>query len=126
MIRTQEEHLAHYGILRKSGRYPWGSGGTQEQRSRDFNSYYEGLKKEGMSETEIARGVGLTTTQLRDTKRRAGQIKREDTIRQIEKYKERGLSNNAIAARMGINESSVRHYLAPGQKDKANAVQRSS
>jgi predicted transcriptional regulator len=123
VIRTQEEHLAHYGILRKSGRYPWGSGGTQEQRSRDFSSYYEGLKKEGMSETEIARGVGLTTTQLRDTKRRAGQIKREDTIRQIEKYKERGLSNNAIAARMGINESSVRHYLAPGQKDKANAVQ---
>ena len=123
MIRTQEEHLAHYGILRKSGRYPWGSGGTQEQRSRNFHSYMDGLKAEGMSETEIARGVGLTTTQLRDTKRIAGQVKREDTIRQIEKYKERGWSNNAISKRMGINESSVRHYLAPGQKDKVNAVQ---
>ena len=29
VIRTEEEHLAHYGILRHSGRYPWGSGGTE-------------------------------------------------------------------------------------------------
>ena len=36
MIRTEEEHLAHYGILRRSGRYPWGSGGTQTQRNRSF------------------------------------------------------------------------------------------
>ena len=63
MIRTQEEHLAHYGILRKSGRYPWGSGGTQDQRNRDFLAYVDGLRKEGMSEAEIARGVryGLST-----------------------------------------------------------------
>lgn len=122
MIRTHEEHLAHYGILRKSGRYPWGSGGTQEQRSRDFLGYVDKLKKQGMSESEIARGVGYTTTELRATKAIAGQINRQSTIRQVEGYKDRGWSNTAIAQRMGINESSVRHYLAPGEKDKANAL----
>ena len=122
MIRTHEEHLAHYGILRKSGRYPWGSGGTEEQRSRDFLGYVENLRKDGMSETEIAQGVGLTTTELRASKAIATQINRQSTIKQIEGYKDRGWSNTAIATRMGINESSVRHYLAPGEKDKANAL----
>jgi len=122
VIRTHEEHLAHYGILRKSGRYPWGSGGTQEQRSRDFLGYVDKLKKQGMSESEIARGVGITTTELRASKAIAGQIDRQDKIRQVERYKERGWSNTAIAQRMGINESSVRHYLTPGEKDKANAL----
>jgi predicted transcriptional regulator len=122
VIRTHEEHLAHYGILRKSGRYPWGSGGTEEQRSRDFLGYVENLRKDGMSETEIAQGVGMTTTELRASKAIATQINRQDTILQIERLKDHGLSNTAIAARMGINESSVRHYLAPGEKDKANAL----
>ena len=47
MIRTHEDHedyLAHYGILRKSGRYPWGSGEageTQSQRNRSFLDYID-------------------------------------------------------------------------------------
>ena len=56
MIRTEEEHLAHYGILRKSGRYPWGSGGTENIRNRDYLTYIGDLKKQGMSEAEIAKG----------------------------------------------------------------------
>lgn len=122
MIRTHEDHLSHYGILRKSGRYPWGSGGSQDQRNRDFLAYVDRLRKEGLSESEIARGVGITTTDLRAAKSIAGQQQKQSTIRQIEGYKERGWSNTAIAARMGINESSVRHYLAPGEKEKANAL----
>ena len=27
-VDVVEDYLAHYGILRKSGRYPWGSGGS--------------------------------------------------------------------------------------------------
>jgi len=80
------------------------------------------FEKDGLSESEIARGVGITTTELRAAKSIAGQQQKQSTIRQIEGYKERGWSNTAIAARMGINESSVRHYLAPGEKDKANAL----
>ncbi|HEY1249531.1 MAG TPA: hypothetical protein VGE97_11125, partial [Nitrososphaera sp.] len=63
MIRTEEEHLAHYGILRRSGRYPWGSGGSESTRNRSFLDTIDMHKKDGMSETEIARGYGITTTQ---------------------------------------------------------------
>jgi hypothetical protein len=62
---AEENYLEHYGILRKSGRYPWGSGGTENIRNRDFLSTIDKLKKDGMSETDIARGYGITTTQLR-------------------------------------------------------------
>ena len=63
-----EDTLAHYGILRKSGRYPWGSGKDPYQRSRDFQGLVKGLAAKGMSEAEIAKGLGMTTTELRATK----------------------------------------------------------
>ena len=64
MIRTEEEHLAHYGILRKSGRYPWGSGDTQSIRNRDYLTYIGDLKSKGMSDTEIAKGLGISRLEL--------------------------------------------------------------
>ena len=54
-----ESQLEHYGILRKSGRYPWGSGGTPYQRSKTFYSMYNELKATGMTDTKIAEGLGL-------------------------------------------------------------------
>ena len=33
---TDEEYLEHYGMRRRSGRYPWGSGDELYQHSRDF------------------------------------------------------------------------------------------
>ena len=36
VVLDEEEYLAHYGILRRSGRYPWGSGGTQNVRNKAF------------------------------------------------------------------------------------------
>ena len=44
--------LAHYGMPRRSGRYPWGSGGDPYQHgSRDFLGRIEELKKNGWEET---------------------------------------------------------------------------
>ncbi len=51
--------LMHYGMPRRSGRYPWGSGDNPYQHSGDFLSRVEELKKEGLSETEIARTMGF-------------------------------------------------------------------
>ena len=48
------EELAHYGILRRSGRYPWGSGKDKYQRSVSIQGMVADLKKQGLSETEIA------------------------------------------------------------------------
>lgn len=60
-----EDILMHYGMPRRSGRYPWGSGDDPYQHSGDFLSRVQELKKTGTSETDIAKNMGLTTTQLR-------------------------------------------------------------
>ena len=65
MNHVAEDILMHYGMPRRSGRYPWGSGENPYQHSGDFLSRVEELKKEGLSQTEIAKAIGLTTTQLR-------------------------------------------------------------
>lgn len=58
--------LYHYGMPRRSGRYPWGSGEDPYQHSGDFISRVRDLRKQGMSDGEIAKAVGLkNTTQLR-------------------------------------------------------------
>jgi DNA-binding CsgD family transcriptional regulator len=123
VIRTQEDHLAHYGILRRSGRYPWGSGGTENTRNKSYLDTINGLRKEGMSDAEIARGFGISTTELRAARSIAVSQQRQQKQLTAERLKERGWSHVAIGQRMGLNESSVRALLAPGAKDKADALQ---
>ena len=65
MIIKDQDYLIHYGILRRSGRYPWGSGGPATGGNKNFIGMVDGLRAKGMSETEIAKGLGITTTQLR-------------------------------------------------------------
>ena len=123
MIIEEEEYLAHYGVLRKSGRYPWGSGNTQTSRNRKFLDTVEGLRKQGMSETEIATGFGITTTQLRAAKSIAKNEQKQAQIGMAQRLKDKGYSNTAIGTRMDLNESSVRALLSPGSKDRADVLQ---
>jgi hypothetical protein len=127
VIIDVDEYLAHYGTPRHSGRYPWGSGGEDVgQRNRNFLNYVAGLKNQGMSEVEIARGLGISTTQLRAAKTIAKNAQKQADIAMAQRLKEKGLSNVAIGERMKINESSVRALLAPGQKDKAEILDSTS
>ena len=122
MLIKEEDYLIHYGILRRSGRYPWGSGSTDSERNRNFLSYVDELKSKGLSEVEIARGVGITTTQLRAARSIAKTAEKQASIAMARRLKEKGYSNVAIGQRMGINESSVRALLVPSQKDKADVL----
>ena len=123
MIRTHEEHLAHYGILRKSGRYPWGSGDSQSTRNRDYLDHISSLRKQGMTDTEIAKGFGITRTQLSAARSEAlAQQRREKQIT-AQRLQEKGMSKSAIGRQMQLNESSVRALLAPGAADKTNALE---
>ena len=47
-----EEMLMHYGMPRRSGRYPWGSGDNPYQHSGDFLSRVEEMKKSGFTFTD--------------------------------------------------------------------------
>ena len=57
--------LAHTGVARRSGRYPWGSGDNPHQRTGDFLSRVDALRETGKSETEVARMLGLSSTEYR-------------------------------------------------------------
>jgi hypothetical protein len=120
---SEEKYLAHYGILRRSGRYPWGSGGDEIKRSKQFLDYRDEMRAKGLSEAMIARGVGMTTTELRAATSIAQNQIKQQKISQAQKLKDKGMSNVAIGTRMGLNESSVRALLAPGEKDKADVLQ---
>lgn len=123
MIFTDEAWLAHYGILRKSGRYPWGSGEDQSTRNKSFLDHVEGLRKTGMSEVDIARSFEMKVTELRALKSIAGNEQKQTNISTAQRLKDKGLSNVAIGKQMGINESSVRNLLAPGASDRADILQ---
>lgn len=118
----EDDYLAHYGILRKSGRYPWGSGESVEQ-SRTFLEMVEGLKQRfGWSEAEVAKNVGMSTTQLRAARATAKNEVKGAQIREAQKLQDKGMSNVAIGKQMGLNESSVRALLTPGAQDKTDVL----
>lgn len=121
---TPEQHLAHYGTPRRSGRYPYGSGDEANQRNRDFLGEVAKLKAQGLSEPKIAEGLGLTTTQLRARKSIANAERKAADVSLARRLREeRGMSNVAIGERMGINESSVRALLAEGANARADLLQ---
>lgn len=122
MKMSAEDHLAHYGILRRSGRYPWGSGGNEETRSRTFFQYVNGLRDEGMSEVDIAKGVGMTTSQLRDAKTIAKNSLRQAEISRIRKYRDHGESPTAIGRKMGMPEATVRARIKEYESEKENTL----
>jgi DNA-binding CsgD family transcriptional regulator len=113
--------LFHYGVLRRSGRYPWGSGESVEQ-SRGFLSYVESLKAKGLSEIQIAAGFGTTTTALRAARAIAKNETRAADAAQAVRLKAKGMSNTAIGQRMKVNESTVRALLDPSQADKKDIL----
>lgn len=112
--------LMHYGILRRSGRYPWGSGENPYQSYDSFLGYVDELRTQGLSEVEIARGLGMTTSELRSRKSIAKAEKRAADAAEAWRLKEKGYSNVAIGERMGINESSVRNLLKPSLQERNN------
>ena len=122
MIIPEDDYLAHYGILRKSGRYPWGSGGPEIASNKSFLDYVSELQKKNMTEADIANGMGITTTQLRAAKSIARNEERQANINMAQRLKDKGLSNVAIGERMKLPESSVRALLEPGVKDKADIL----
>lgn len=118
----EEDSLAHYGVLRRSGRYPWGSGGPEYASNEGFINWTNSLKKQGLSELEIAKTIGATITELRAAKSIAKNEKKQADINMVQKLADKGYSNVAIGQRLGIPESTVRSLRAPGAKDKADIL----
>lgn len=127
MNQVAEDILMHYGMPRRSGRYPWGSGENPYQHSGDFLSRIEELKKQGLSEKEIADSFGLTTTQFRTQKSLAKNERRALEVATAKGLREKGYSLNEIAEKMGYtNDSSIRSLLNEGSELNMNQAQKTA
>lgn len=138
---TEEQHLAHYGIKRKSGRYPWGSGDTPQQRSVGFQTFKNELKKTGLSDPQIAAAIqdninagrkegepflSFKTPDLRGAIANSTEIIRAENVATATKLAAKGMSNGKIAEQMGLPksaESTVRGWLKNSQEIKDKSIQ---
>ncbi len=118
-----EDYLAHIGMPRRSGRYPWGSGEEPYQHSRDFVSRYNELEAQGYSEEQILKEMKLSSTQFRAMNTIAQNERRAYQIKRVESLKADGYNNSEIARMMGLSgESSVRTLMDEQAKENTMKV----
>lgn len=118
--------IEHYGTKRHSGRYPWGSGDEPYQRGMDFLGRYETLKKQGISDKNIAKALNMlndkgepSTGILRMEKKWAADMRKIDKMQTARAMADDGLGATEIGKRMGLPESTVRSLLNPAAQARA-------
>lgn len=127
----EEEYLEHYGMPRRSGRYPYGSGDQPFQHSRDFLGRIDDLKKQNFTFTDetgktwtgdnaIAKSMGLTTSEYRRQVSWANYERRLLQVDTAKSLREDGLGYTEIGRKMGLPESTVRSLLNPKSEDRMN------
>jgi DNA-binding CsgD family transcriptional regulator len=123
-----EEMLMHYGVARRSGRYPWGSGEDPFQHGRDFLGRIDELKKSGWTETpeNIMKEFGLTTTQYRTEKSLAKDERRMLEVARVKSLAADGLGPTEIGKIIGKNESTVRSLLNEKSEAKMNEAKKTA
>ena len=123
-----EDYLMHYGMPRRSGRYPWGSGEDPYQHGHDFLSRVEELKKQGWKETpeNIRKEFGINTTQYRTEKALAKNERRMLDVARAKSLKEDGLGATEIGRKMGIPESTVRSLLSEKSEQRMNQARKTA
>lgn len=117
--------LMHYGMPRRSGRYPWGSG-ERPRQNRDLLSRVRELKAQNVSEKDIADGLGMSVQELRNRYSIASKAERQEKIDRAMALKDKGYSTTAIAKEMGLNESSVRGLLDSKLAERTQEINRIS
>ena len=130
-----EDILIHYGIRRRSGRYPWGSGDNPFQHEEGFLARVHELRDKNFEFTDdkgktytgdlaIAKSMGLTSTQFRTLLSIANNEHRRLEVERAKSLRADGKSLNEIAEIMGYkNDSSIRSLLNQDSEARMNAAQ---
>ncbi len=127
MNLVQEDILMHYGVKRRSGRYPWGSGENPYQHGGDFLSRVEELQSQGKSEKQIADELKMSTTDLRMQVRVAKHERRMVLADRAKSLREEGKTLDEIANIMGYkNDSSVRALLNENTASNKNKARQTA
>lgn len=127
MNLIQDDILMHYGVKRRSGRYPWGSGDNPFQHGGDFLSRVEELQAQGKAEKEIADELKMSTTDLRMQVRVAKHERRMVLADRAKSLREEGKTLDEIAKIMGYNnDSSVRALLNENTASNKNKARQTA
>lgn len=113
--------IYHYGTPRHSGRYPWGSG-KNPQRNQHFRQRVRELRKQGLTEAEIAKALDLSLNQYRTMNTISKNEEKKELVDNILKLHDKQWSNTAIAEKFGVTEGTVRNYISRGYQYKETAV----
>lgn len=124
MNSVAEDILMHYGMPRRSGRYPYGSGEEPYQRNnRDLLGRIEELKKSGWTETadNVRKEFGIGLKEYREEKAKAKNERQMYQIETAKRLKEKeGLGYTDIGRELGVPESTVRGWFKEGVEDRAS------
>lgn len=115
---SDEEFLEHYGMPRRSGRYPWGSGKDDYQHSIDFLGRIDKLKQSGWKETpeNMMKTFGMTSSEYRMEKRLCNDERKAYQIATAKSLQKDGLGATEIGRKMGVRESTIRGWLKQDQE----------
>ena len=92
------DELMHYGMPRRSGRYPWGSGKDPHQHCTDFLSRIQYMSENGVSDEDIAKSMGLTKQEFET----------EKSFAVVHDMTKRGKTEKEIADALGTTTTKVR------------------
>lgn len=120
ILNGDQDTLMHYGVARRSGRYPWGSGKEPYQHSGDLISRVNDLKSQGLTEKDIAETIGLSTTDLRMQLRVANHERKRLEYDHIKSLADDGYNATEIGRMVGKNESSIRSILSENESSSRN------
>ena len=128
IFNSDKNVIEHYGMPRRSGRYPWGSGEDPYQHGASFLGRVDALKKKGWSETpeNIMKEFGLTTTQYRTEKSNAKDEVRCHQVATAKSLQKDGLGATEIGRKMGLPESTVRSLLDSNSEIRMNQAKKTA
>lgn len=133
VIIQESNYLSHIGVIRRSGRYEWGSGGNGELVVSNNAGFLGWLKKlrAHFTDPEIAEVLGMSTTDLRAQISISTNEAHASNVATAQKLREKGWSHKAIGERIGepghpIGEGTVRGWLKPGADERSSALKGTS
>lgn len=119
----EHQGTPHQGSVPHSGRYAWGSGENSYQRATSWSDTVAKFRKTGLTDTQIATKLGITTSEFRARNTIANQTIRLKNQSMIMELHEKGLGPTEISRRTGIPESSVRMNLNEQVRHNVNRME---
>lgn len=113
----------HQGNTPHSGRYAWGSGENSYQRATSWSDTVAKYRRNGLTDTQIAAKLGITTTEFRARNTIANQTVRLRNQSMVMELHEKGYGPTEISRRTGLPESTVRMNLNEQVRHNVNRME---